>query len=110
MPFYPAADDHVQPAPVHGAVACRCCVGPISRSSCARRYPSDMSEAEWAICEPSLPGPAWLAGRGGAPEAVRLSVHVSLPWRTGPQRSQMAVSTRLAAVSRLAGAARPSGL
>jgi transposase len=26
-----------------------------------------MSEAEWAACEPLLPAPAWLAGRGGRP-------------------------------------------
>src|SRR5690348_17888539 len=27
VPFYPAADGDVQPAPVPGAVACRCCPG-----------------------------------------------------------------------------------
>jgi transposase len=32
-----------------------------------RRYPSDMTDAEWAVCEPLLPHPAWLAGRGGRP-------------------------------------------
>ena len=67
MPFYPAADHDVQPAPVPGKVACRCCPGGVSRSTRARRYPSDMSEAEWAVCEPLLPAPAWLAGRGGRP-------------------------------------------
>ncbi len=61
MPFYPAADHDVQPAPAPGAVVCRCCPGGISRSTRPRRYPSDMTEAEWAVCEPLLPGPAWLA-------------------------------------------------
>ena len=69
MPFYPAADQCVQPAAAPGAVACRCCPGGISRSTRARRYPSDMTEAEWAVCEPLLPAPAWLAGRGGRPRA-----------------------------------------
>src|SRR5256885_871296 len=67
VPFYPAADRDVQPAAVPGGVACRCCPGGISRSSRARRYPSDMTGAEWAVCEPLLPAPAWLAGRGGRP-------------------------------------------
>ena len=48
-------------------VACRCCPGGASRSSRARRYPSDMSDAEWAVIEPTLPAPAWQAGRGGRP-------------------------------------------
>ena len=26
-----------------------------------------MTEAEWAVLEPLLPAPAWLAGRGGRP-------------------------------------------
>ena len=93
MPFYPAAVDHVQPAPVPGAVACRCCPGGISRSIRARRYPSDMSEAEWAVCEPSLPPPAWLAGRGGRPaswcmrdvvDAIRYLTHNGPVWRALP--------------------------
>jgi hypothetical protein len=67
VPFYPAADRDVHLGPVPGAVACRCCPGGISRSTRARRYPSDMSPAEWVICEPLLPAPAWLAGRGGRP-------------------------------------------
>ena len=61
----PAGD--VQPAPPSGGVACRCCPGQISRSTRPRRYPSDVTEAEWAVCEPLLPAPAWLAGRGGRP-------------------------------------------
>ena len=62
MPFYPAPGRDVQPATAPGqrgaGEACRCCPGGISRSTRARRYPSDMTEAEWAVCEPSLPAPA----------------------------------------------------
>ena len=63
MLFYPAADDAVHSVP--GVVACRCCPGGASRSTRARRYPPDMSEAEWAVCETSLPAPAWMAGQIG---------------------------------------------
>ena len=55
MPFYLAPDRDVQPAAVPGVVACRCCPGGISRSTRPRRYPSDMTGAEWAVCEPLLP-------------------------------------------------------
>ncbi|TDC27460.1 transposase, partial [Streptomyces sp. 8K308] len=34
-----------------------------------RRYPSDMTDAEWATIRPLLPVPAWLQGRGGQPES-----------------------------------------
>jgi transposase len=34
-----------------------------------RRYPSDTTDAQWALIDPLLPDPAWLAGRGGRPEA-----------------------------------------
>ena len=93
MPFYPAANDPVQPVPVPGAVACRCCPGGISRSTRVRRYPSDMTEAEWAVCEPLLPAPAWLAGRGGRPasrcmrdiaDAIRYLTHNGPVWRALP--------------------------
>jgi transposase len=93
VPFYPAADDPVQPAPVPATVACRCCPGGISRSTRARRYPSDMSQAEWAVCEPLLPAPAWLAGRGGRPaghcmrgivDAIRYLTHNGPVWRALP--------------------------
>jgi transposase len=93
VPFYPAADDHVQPAPARGTVACRCCPGGMSRSIRARRYPSDMSEAERAVCEPLLPAPAWLAGRGGRPaaycmrdiaDAIRYLTHNGPVWRALP--------------------------
>jgi transposase len=93
VPFYPAAGDHVHPASVPGVVACRCCPGGTSRSTRPRRYPSDMSEAEWAVCEPSLPAPAWLAGRGGRPashcmrdivDAIRYLTHNGPVWRALP--------------------------
>lgn len=35
----------------------------------ARRYPTDMSDAEWVVVRPLLPVPGWLRGRGGQPEA-----------------------------------------
>ena len=93
MPFYPAADHDVQPAPALSAAACRCCPGGISRSTRRRRYPSDMTEAEWAVCEPLLPAPAWLAGRGGRPatrcmrdivNAIRYLTHNGPVWRALP--------------------------
>ena len=33
-----------------------------------RRYPSDMTDAEWAAVRPLLPVPAWFQGRDGRPE------------------------------------------
>lgn len=33
-----------------------------------RRYPSDMTDEEWAVVRDALPVPAWLEGRGGQPE------------------------------------------
>jgi transposase len=93
VPFYPAPDGDVHPASAPGVVACRCCPGGMSRSTRARRYPSDMAEAEWAICEPLLPAPAWLAGRGGRPsrycmrdivDAIRYLTHNGPVWRALP--------------------------
>jgi transposase len=93
VPFYPAADHDVQPASAPAGVACRCCPGGISRSIRARRYPSDMTDAEWAVCEQLLPAPAWLAGRGGRPatrcmrdivDAIRYLTHNGPVWRALP--------------------------
>jgi len=93
VPFYLAADDRVHPGPVPALAACRCCPGGVSRSGRGRRYPSDMSEAEWAVCEPLLPAPAWLAGRGGRPaswcmrdvvDAIRYLTHNGPVWRALP--------------------------
>jgi transposase len=33
-----------------------------------RRYPSDMTDAQWAVVRDALPVPAWMEGRGGQPE------------------------------------------
>jgi transposase len=97
VPFYPAPDGDVHPGPacvpVSARVACRCCPGGISRSTRGPRYPSDMTEAEWIICEPLLPAPAWLAGRGGRPsrycmrdivDAIRYLTHNGPVWRALP--------------------------
>jgi transposase len=52
-----------------------------------------MSDAEWAVCEPLLPAPAWLAGRGGRPaswcmrdvvDAIRYLTHNGPVWRALP--------------------------
>jgi len=95
VPFYLAPDGDVQPghAAAQQAVACRCCPGGVSRSTRRRCYPSDMTEAEWAVCEPLLPAPAWLAGRGGRParccmrdiaDAIRYLTHNGPVWRALP--------------------------
>lgn len=74
------------------AVACRCCPAG-SRSTRDRRYPSDMSDAEWAVIEPLLPAPGWLLGRGGSPgiycrrdivDAIRYLTHNGPVWRALP--------------------------
>jgi transposase len=91
----------VPPAAVHSAAAgqlaapvlCRCCPGGRSRSTRRRCYPSDMTDAEWAICEPLLPAPAWLAGKGGRPssycmrdivDGIRYLTHNGPVWRALP--------------------------
>ena len=95
MPFYPAVvhDVHPASAPASAVAACRCCPGGISRSTRPRCYPSDMTEAEWAVCEPLLPAPAWRAGRGGRPaawcmrdivDAIRYLTHNGPVWRALP--------------------------
>jgi transposase len=52
-----------------------------------------MSDAEWAVCEPLLPAPAWLAGKGGRPAAycmrdvvdgIRYLTHNGPVWRALP--------------------------
>jgi transposase len=52
-----------------------------------------MTEAEWALCEPMLPAPAWQAGRGGRParrcmrdiaDAIRYLTHNGPVWRALP--------------------------
>jgi transposase len=52
-----------------------------------------MSDREWAICEPFLPHPAWLAGKGGRPsrycmrdvaDGIRYLTHNGPVWRALP--------------------------
>lgn len=58
-----------------------------------RRYPSDMTDAEWAVVRPLLPVPGWMRGRGGQPEAychrvildaIRCLVDNGIKWRAMP--------------------------
>ncbi|MBL3671509.1 IS5 family transposase [Streptomyces sp. M2CJ-2] len=58
-----------------------------------RRYPTDMTDEEWAVVRPLLPTPGWLRGRGGQPEAychrqildaVRYLVDNGIKWRAVP--------------------------
>ncbi len=58
-----------------------------------RRYPSDMTDTEWAAVRPLLPVPAWLKGRGGRPEGychrqlldtIRYLVAGGISWRAMP--------------------------
>jgi len=58
-----------------------------------RRYPSDMTDAEWVEVRASLPTPPWLEGRGGKPEgychrqmidAIRYLVDNGIKWRAMP--------------------------
>ncbi|ASN27571.1 IS5/IS1182 family transposase [Streptomyces pluripotens] len=57
------------------------------------RYPSDMTDAEWARVLPLLPVPGWMRGRGGRPEAychrvmldaIRYLVDNGIKWRAMP--------------------------
>ena len=59
----------------------------------ARRYPSDTTDAQWALLDPLLPDPAWLAGKGGRPEthcrrtildAIFYVVDNGIKWRALP--------------------------
>jgi transposase len=57
------------------------------------RYPTDMTDAEWAVVRPLLPVPGWMRGRGGRPEgychramldAIRYLVDNGIKWRAMP--------------------------
>lgn len=59
----------------------------------ARRYPSDLTDAEWQQVRDALPTPRWLEGRGGRPEsychrimvdAVFYLVDGGIKWRAMP--------------------------
>ena len=58
-----------------------------------RRYPSDTTDAQWAVIDPLLPDPAWLAGKGGRREvhcrreivdAIFYVVDNGIKWRALP--------------------------
>ncbi|SEE40968.1 Transposase [Streptomyces sp. 2231.1] len=58
-----------------------------------RRYPTDITEEEWAVVRPLLPVPGWMRGRGGQPEAychrqildaIRYLVDNGIKWRAMP--------------------------
>ena len=93
MTLYLVGSATGSPAPRRDATRCRCCPGGVSRSRRTRRYPSDMTDAEWAVIEPVLPAPAWQAGRGGRPgehcrrdvvDAIRYLVKEGITWRAMP--------------------------
>jgi transposase len=57
------------------------------------RYPTDMTDKEWAAVRPLLPLPGWMRGRGGRPEAychraaldaIRYLVDNGIKWRAMP--------------------------
>ncbi len=59
----------------------------------ARRYGSDLTDAEWVVVRPLLPVPAWMNGQGGRPEgfchrqmldAVRYLVAEGVRWASLP--------------------------
>jgi transposase len=59
----------------------------------SRRYPSDTTDAQWALIDPLLPDPAWLTGHGGRPElhcrravvdAIFYLVDNGIKWRALP--------------------------
>ena len=82
VPLYRAAPAAVQSGavnPASSSVACRCCPGGASRSRRRPRYPSDMSGTEWAVCEPLLPHPGWLMGKGGARPATACAASSTAP-------------------------------
>jgi hypothetical protein len=57
----------ILPADAAGDQAC-CRLAPFDRVGglpWCRRYPLDTTDAQWAVIDPLLPDPAWLAGKGG---------------------------------------------
>lgn len=88
------------PAPAgsnSSALSCDCLAhvygNAADRGERLRRYPSDMTDAEWAEVRASLPVPGRLEGRGGQPEgychrqmidAVRYLVDNGTKWRSLP--------------------------
>ena len=52
-----------------GTPCCRLSLAHKAGQHRMRRYPSDTTDAQWALIDRLLPDPAWLAGKGGRPEA-----------------------------------------
>ena len=76
-----------------GAPCCRLSLAHQAGRPRARRYPSDTTDAQWALIDPLLPDPAWLAGKGGRPEthcrrqivdAIFYVVDNGIKWRALP--------------------------
>ena len=68
------------------------------------RYPSDMSDAEWAVTEPALPAPAWTLGKGGRPaeyrrrnivDGIRYLVKEGIQWRAVPADFPLGAATSM---------------
>ncbi|MEU4279742.1 transposase [Streptomyces tanashiensis] len=78
------------------AVSCDCLAHvyghAADHSDRGRRYPSDMTDAEWAAVRLLLPVPAWFQRQGGRPEgchrqlwdAIRYLVAGGFSWRAVP--------------------------
>ncbi|WP_435851430.1 IS5 family transposase [Streptomyces mirabilis] len=65
----------------------------VDRPERQRRYPSYLTDAEWAAVRPLLPTPGWMRRRGGRPEgychravldAIRYLVDNGVKWRAMP--------------------------
>jgi Putative transposase of IS4/5 family (DUF4096) len=76
-----------------GVSCCRLSLAHKADQPRTRRYPSDTTDAQWALIDPLLPDPAWLAGRGGRPEthcrrqivdAIFYLVDNGIKWRALP--------------------------
>ena len=54
------------------AGACDClahrCGNAADRAMRTPVYPTDLTDAQWAVLAPLIPAPAWIGGRGGRPE------------------------------------------
>lgn len=76
-----------------GRACCRFAPFHAGRPRRPRRYPSDTTDAQWAVLDRLLPDPAWLAGAGGRPEtwcrrtivdAIFYLVDNGIKWRAMP--------------------------
>jgi transposase len=83
-----AAQRVAEGSPATTTVSCLC--GCATR---ARRYPTDLTDAQWQILEPLLPPPAWQTRTGGRPErhhrravldAIFYLVDNGIKWRALP--------------------------